>query len=127
MGSISLDMSQRNAAKGNVSLIRFSLRRELFIWADPDEILFIKSADHYVKTLLLHNSVKTWAIRHSTLKELFLLLEGDHFIRLNKFYVINKRWVSYIEETEKIIYLQDGFPIYCEHSISPFILSIFRH
>jgi DNA-binding LytR/AlgR family response regulator len=108
------------------AMLKFSVKRESFIWVDPDKILFIKSADHYVKTLLLHENSRKWTTRHSTLKEILAELMTDQFIRLNKFYVINKKYVSHIDEVAKVIYLQDGFPVLFEHRISPFILSMFR-
>lgn len=106
-------------------LIRFAIKRESFIWVNPEAILFIKSADHYIKTLVQHENKKTWVIRHSTIKEISLLLNGNNFIRLNKFYVINKIYVSHIDECAKIVYLKDGFPISLTHRVSPFILGMF--
>ena len=108
------------------ALIRFAINKELFIWIQPEEILFIQSADHYVKTLVQHENRKKWTIRHSTLKEILPLLGNYNFIRLNKFYVINKNCVSHIDEGVKTIYLEDGFPIPLIHRISPFILNMFR-
>jgi DNA-binding LytR/AlgR family response regulator len=108
------------------ALIRFAINKEMFIWIQPEEILFIQSADHYVKTLVQHENRKKWTIRHSTLKEIIPLLSSYNFIRLNKFYVINKNCVSHIDEQVKTIFLEDGYTIPLVHRISPFILNMFR-
>jgi len=109
------------------ALIRFMDKRESFIWIRPGEILFIKSADHYVKTLVQHGNIKKWTIRHSTLKEILKLLTQNDFIRLNKFYIINRNFISHLDENAKTIYLLDGFPISITHRISPFILGMFQY
>lgn len=106
--------------------LRFFLRKESFVWVSPEEVIFIKSADHYVKTLIAFENNRRWTTRHCTLKEIFLELARDQFIRLNKFYIINKDHVSHIDEPAKIIYLDDGFPIIYEHRISKFMCSIFN-
>jgi DNA-binding LytR/AlgR family response regulator len=118
--------SKNHVNEKDPALIRFAVNKEMFIWIQPEEILFIQSADHYVKTLVRHENRKKWTIRHSTLKEILPLLGNHNFIRLNKFYVINKNWVSHFDEELKTIYLEDGFPIPLIHRISPFILSMFR-
>lgn len=108
----------------DLPLIRFASIKENYIWVQQEEILFIKSADHYVKTLVQHQNIKKWVIRHSTIKDIFLLLNRNNFIRLNKFYVVNKNQVSHISDCAKIIYLKDGFPISMSHRVSPFVLNM---
>ena len=36
----------------SIEFIRFEEKKERYIWAHPDEICFVKSADHYVKSLI---------------------------------------------------------------------------
>src|SRR5665213_1638862 len=49
--------------------IRFEEKKEQYIWAHPDEICFVKSADHYVSSLIQCGMEKKWASRHCTIKE----------------------------------------------------------
>src|SRR5258706_16275913 len=73
----------------STQLIRFEEKRERYIWAHPDEIIFVISADHYVKSLIKCGKQMKWMSRHSTIKELLAILSADNFIRLNKFYLLN--------------------------------------
>src|SRR5689334_19258804 len=70
-------------------LIRFEIRKENYCWVEPEKILFATSADHYIKSLIQHGIQKKWMIRHSTIKDLLGMLNNDHFIRLNRFYLLN--------------------------------------
>lgn len=103
-------------------LIRFEIKREQYSWIHPDEIIFVISADHYVKSLINMGKEKKWMIRHATLKELIVGLPRQNFIRLNRFYLINLNFFSSIKEG--IIYLNDGFAIPAPHRISPYILAL---
>jgi DNA-binding LytR/AlgR family response regulator len=103
-------------------LIRFEVKREQYCWIHPDEIIFVISADHYVKSLINLGKEKKWMIRHATLKELIVDLPRQNFIRLNRFYLINLNFFSSIKE--RIIYLNDGYTIPVPHRISPYILSL---
>ncbi len=101
--------------------IRFEEKKEQYIWAHPNEICFVKSADHYVKSLTQCGVEKKWLSRHCTLKELIHVLPPDNFIRLNKFYLLNRNYFSNINENEKLLYLNDDFSIPILHRISPYI------
>lgn len=103
------------------SFIRFEERREKFVWAHPDEIYFVKSADHYVKSLIQQENNKKWMSRHSTLKELLAILPVKNFIRLNKFYLLNLDHFSHIDHTERVLYFNDNTSITIPHRISPFL------
>ena len=107
-------------------LIRFEVSKESFIWVQPDEIRFVKSADHYVNALIQNGSDMKWMIRHSTVKDLLLLLPVTHFIRLNRFYVINRKHFSHIDSRKKLLFLLDGNSIPITHHISPFLLNPLR-
>jgi DNA-binding LytR/AlgR family response regulator len=107
--------------------IRFEEKKERYIWAHPNEICFVISADHYVKSLIKCGNQKKWMTRHSTLKELFDILPADNFIRLNKFYLINQNYFSRVNESEKILYLNDNFPIPVPHRISPYVLHLLNN
>ena len=107
-------------------LIRFEERKDRYIWADPDKIIFVKSADHYVKSLIKCGREKKWMTRHSTLKELLYILPEDNFIRLNKFYLLNVNYFSHINENEKIIYFKDDFSIPIPHRISPYLRHLLK-
>jgi DNA-binding LytR/AlgR family response regulator len=107
-------------------LIRFEEKKDRYIWANPDEIIFVKSADHYVKSLIKCGREKKWMTRHSTLKELLDILPEDNFIRLNKFYVLNLNYFSYINENEKIIYFKEDFSIPVPHRISPYLRHLLK-
>ena len=117
--------SQKVAGPGS-ELIRFEERKEIYIWVEHKEILFVKSADHYVKSLIQHGNQKKWVIRHCSIKDMLAILTHKDFVRLNKFYIINRNHLSYINEIEKILYLDDGFPIPVPHRISHFIIDMLK-
>lgn len=108
----------------HTGLIRFEEKRESYIWATPDQVLFVKSADHFVMALIQCNDQKKWAIRHSTLKEMHAILHYSQFIRLNRFYLLNRNHFLYINEKDKLLYLDDDFCIPVPHRISPFVLAL---
>jgi DNA-binding LytR/AlgR family response regulator len=103
------------------SFIRFEERREKFILAHPAEIYFVKSADHYVKSLIRQGTEKKWMSRHSTLKELLAILPAENFIRLNKFYLLNLEYFSHIDHTSRVLYFNDNSSVAIPHRISPFL------
>jgi DNA-binding LytR/AlgR family response regulator len=107
-------------------LIRFEEKRGVYIWVKPEDILFVKTADHYVKTLIQQGNQKKWAIRHGTLKDLLTLLTHDHFVRLNKFYLLNPKHFLRSSENQRGIYLQDDFFIAVPHRISPYVLELLK-
>lgn len=105
----------------HASFIRFEERREKFIWAHPAEIYFVKSADHYVRSLIKQGQEKKWMSRHSTLKELLAILPVKNFIRLNKFYLLNLDYFSHIDHTNHVLYFNDNSSITIPHRVSPFL------
>jgi DNA-binding LytR/AlgR family response regulator len=107
-------------------LIRFEARKENYCWVEPEKILFVTSADHYIKSLIQHETQKKWMIRHSTIKDLLGILKQAQFIRLNKFYMLNLDHFSHIDEDEKILYLDDGYSISIPHRISPFMINMLK-
>jgi len=107
-------------------LIRFEEKKETYNWVEPEKILFVKSADHYVKSLIQHGDQKKWMIRHCTIKDLLAILSYDHFVRLNRFYILNTDHFSYLNEREKTIYLDDDFSIPVPHRISRYILELLK-
>ena len=104
-----------------VCYMRFESKREKFAWIQPEEICFVKTADHYVKALVRNQSQLTWMTRHSTLKELLQLLPPGKFIRLNKFYLLNLSFFSHFNEKQKILYFKNDVSIAIPHRISPFV------
>jgi DNA-binding LytR/AlgR family response regulator len=106
--------------------IRFEEKKEKYIWAHPNEICFVISADHYVKSLIKCGNQKKWMTRHSTLKELLDILPGRIFIRLNKFYLLNLNYFSHINEIEKLLYFKDDSSIAIPHRISPFLRHLLK-
>jgi DNA-binding LytR/AlgR family response regulator len=120
-GFITINRSLKIADSGK-ALIRFDEGRESWLWVQPESILFIKSADHYVKTLIQYEEQKKWTLRHSTLKDLLPLLNSNYFIRLNRFYIVNRSRFSHVDHREKTLFFKDGFFIAVSHPISPFIL-----
>ena len=116
--------SQATRVGKAIELIRFEEKKECYIWVHPDEIIFVKSADHYVKSLINCGKQKKWMIRHCTLKELFFALTPGNFIRLNKFYLINRNHFSGINE--KTLYLNDDFSIPVPHRISRYVLDLLK-
>ncbi len=109
------------AANSDEELIRFEEKKERYVWTRPEEIIFVKSADHYVKSLIKCGGEKKWVTRHSTLKDLLVLLPQDIFIRLNRFYLLNRNYFSHFNENEKKLYLIDDFCIPISHRISPYL------
>jgi len=104
------------------ALIRFEEKKESFFLAEPTEILFVHSADHYVRALIKQQGTTKWMTRHCTLKCLHQLLPQKEFVRLNKFYVLNRRYFSHIKESERKLFLTDGTIIPIPHRISRFII-----
>lgn len=107
-------------------LIRFQEKKERYYWAQPDDIIFVKSANHYVRSLVQCRTQKKWMNRYCTVKEILTMLPTDSFIRINRFYIINRKYFSHIDENEKLLYLDNGFSISIPHRISPFILHLLR-
>ncbi len=120
-------INNKDAIAVNNKLIRFEEKKECYIWVYPDEIIFVISADHYVKSLISCGKQKKWVIRHCTLKDIFASLSQDNFIRLNKFYLINRNYFSYINENKNVIYLNDNFPIPVPHRISRYVLDLLKN
>lgn len=118
--------SVMNGNRGN-GLIRFEVKNGHFCWVCPEEIMFIISADHYVKSLIRNGKQTKWAIRHCTIKDILAILPIPNFIRLNRFYVLNSSQFSHIDEVSKIIYLQDRTSIPIDHRISPFIIGLLKN
>ena len=110
----------------NLAFIRFEEKKDKFVWAHPDEIYFVVSADHYVKSLIKCGNQKKWMSRHSTLKELIDVLETATFMRLNKFYLLNRDHFSHIDENKKLLYFIDGSSIAIPHRISPFLCHLLK-
>ena len=117
---------QTGTLPGGLDSIRFEEKKEKYIWVHPDEICFVKSADHYVKSLIKCGNQLKWTSRHSTLKELLVILPTDDFIRLNKFYLLNRNHFSHINEKEKLLYFNDDFTIPIPHRISPYLLHLLK-
>ncbi len=107
-------------------LIRFEVRKESFIWVHPDQILFVKSANHYVSALVQNGSDKKWVTRHSTLKEFLVSLTIGNFIRLNRFYAVNRKHFSHIDFHKKLLFLMGGTSIPVIHRISTFIIETMK-
>ncbi|PWT75855.1 MAG: hypothetical protein C5B59_07840 [Bacteroidetes bacterium] len=122
---LSVNRSLKIASSG-AQLIRVLDKKQSYIWVEPNAILFVKSADHYVKTLIQDEQQKKWALRHSTIKDLLPLLSGGEFLRLNRFYIINCQHFSHFDRNKKMIYFKDGFSILISHAISPFVLNAFH-
>ena len=118
--------TKTDLSPNSTEFIRFEEKREKYIWAHPDEICFVKSADHYVKSLIKCGNQKKWLSRHSTLKELLDILPGGIFIRLNKFYLLNLDYFSHINECEKILYFNDNSSVAIPHRISPFLRHLLK-
>lgn len=109
-------------AESGTALIRFEKGRESWLWVQPESIFFIKSSDHYVKTLVQYENQKKWTLRHSTMKDLLPILNNKYFIRLNRFYIVNRSQFSHVDQRGKMLYFKDGFSIIVSHGISPFVL-----
>lgn len=121
-----LNNGKRIAASGT-DLIRFEEKKERYIWAHPDEIIFVQSADHYVKSLIDCGRQKKWMHRHCTIKELLTNLSSNNFIRLNKFYLLNRYYFSHINTREKMLFIDSETYIHIPHRISPYILGLLKN
>ncbi len=125
--NFSSPVSKVQEENSNEELIRFEEKKEQYIWTKPEEIIFVKSADHYVKSLVKYGAEKKWVSRHSTLKDLFVLLPQDIFIRLNRFYLLNRNYFSHFNENGKKLYLTDDFCIPIPHRISPYLCHLLNN
>jgi DNA-binding LytR/AlgR family response regulator len=105
----------------SLEVFRFEEKKERYTWVKADEIYFVKSADHYVKSLIKCGDQKKWMSRHSTLKEMIEVLPPENFVRLNKFYLLNLNYFSHIDQTENILHFNDSSSIPVDHRISPYI------
>jgi DNA-binding LytR/AlgR family response regulator len=122
----SISITNENDETLSDSFIRFEERREKFIWAHPAEIYFVKSADHYVRSLIKQGKEKKWMSKHSTLKELLAILPVRNFIRLNKFYLLNLDYFSHIDHTNRVLFFNDNSSIAIPHRISPFLYHLLK-
>ena len=120
-----INTSTDTPSKGE-ELLRFEERRGVYLWVKPEDILFVKSADHYVKSVVQHGSQKKWAIRHGTLKGLLSILTHDHFVRLNKFYMLNLNHFLRTNENQNRIYFDEEFFVAVPHRISPYVLELLK-
>ncbi len=111
----------------NITFIRFEEKKGKFVWAHPGEIYFVVSADHYVKSLIKCGNQKKWMSRHATLKELSDVLDTGTFMRLNKFYLLNRDHFSHIDENEKLLYFDDNSSVAIPHRISPFLCHLLKN
>jgi len=118
--------SKRNVPTTSDDLIRFEGKKDEYRWVAPNEICFVQSADHYVKSLIKCGLQMKWMSRHSTLKELLDLLPDENFIRLNKFYLLNRLHFSHLNESTKLLYFNDTTCIAVPHRISPYLCHILK-
>jgi DNA-binding LytR/AlgR family response regulator len=124
--SIGLHHSAKNVSAlftASLPVIRFEEKKEQYFWAEPDQICFVGSADHYVKALINNGKQKKWMSRHCTIKDLLGILPTGDFIRLNKFYLLNRNHFAGINEAEKILFVDDNFAIPVPHCISKYVLN----
>lgn len=124
--SLAIISNTKDMLVTNTEFIRFEEKKEKYTWAHPDEIYFVISADHYVKTLINCDNNLKWMSRHSTIKEMLTILPVKNFIRLNKFYLLNLNCFSHINECEKLLYFTNGFSITIPHRISPFLRHLLK-
>jgi len=113
-------------AESTIEFIRFEEKKESYTWANPGEIYFGISADHYVRTLINCGNKMKWMTRHSTLKELLAILPEGDFIRLNKFYILNLNYFSHINVRQKRLYFNNDFSTAIPHRISPFLSHLLK-
>ena len=118
--------NKNELVSANMDFIRFEEKKDKFVWAHPDEIYFVVSADHYVKSLIKCGDQTKWMSRHSTLKELIHILGTTTFMRLNKFYLLNRHHFSHIDEHKKLLYFNDGSSVAIPHRISPFLCHLLK-
>ena len=123
MLSSAINTNQKMAAE----LVRFEEKKERYIWVHPDDICFVKSADHYVKSLIKCGKQKKWVICHCSIKKLLATLPPNNFIRLNKFYLLNRNHFSGFNENEKTLYLDSDFSISIPHRISRYVLDLLKN
>ena len=124
--ALSVSIRRTEVGNSHTGLIRFEERKERYIWTLPGVIVFVKSADHYVNSLIKCGMQNKWMWRHCTLKELLNILPPDNFIRLNKFYLLNRDHFSHINENEKKLYFNDGFSVPVPHRISPYLRHLLK-
>lgn len=110
----------------STGLVRFEEKKEHYVMVHPDKIMFVISADHYVKALIQCGNQDKWMTRHCTIKELHATLSTENFIRLNKFYLLNRNYFSGIDERGKKLYLLNDFSVPVPHRISRFILDMIK-
>ncbi len=103
-------------------LIRFQVKNETFIYVKPQNVLFAEASDHYVKALISTGKEEKWVIRHCTLKELLLLLSQKSFIRLNRFYLVNKDRIVCLAIQERYILFDSNSKVLLKHHIDAYML-----
>jgi len=125
-GAFVIPSTKNNPVKDDVMFIRFEEKKEKIVWAHPNEIYFVVSADHYVKSLIKCGDQTKWMIRHSTIKDLLDILPVGNFVRLNRFYLLNTDHFLHIDENEKLLYFTDSSSIAIPHRISPFLCHLLK-
>jgi hypothetical protein len=125
-GKKSFTINSSDTPSEGAEMLRFEEKRGVYLWVKPEDILFVKSADHYVKSVVQHGNQKKWAIRHGTLKGLLSTLTHDHFVRLNKFYMLNLNHFLRTNENQNRIYFDEEFFVAVPHRISPYVLELLK-
>jgi len=105
-------------------LLRLEKKDRNHVWIKIDDILFAESNDHYVNILVLENNEVVNMTRHTSLDALTKLVGNTKFIRVNRFYLLNRNHIKEYREEEKLLLLSGNYSLKLKHSIHPVVRKI---
>lgn len=105
-------------ASGRPDLLRLFVKRGVYAYARPKDIILIESCDHLVKIHLAFNYKTKTAIRNDTLKDFLFQLPQNLFLRVNRFCAINAERLSGGNYEEQILEFDFGIVVRPKHAIS---------
>jgi hypothetical protein len=83
----------------------------------PDNILMIRSFDHWIYASVEFKKSIYEVCRHCSLGDILLVLEDEDFKQVNKFYILNTRRLTSISEADKSVTFDMNITINLEHKI----------
>lgn len=101
--------NDRNEGNGNLAVISFlDTNGELRLSVKRANLLYIESADNYVRIWYLNKGVVTSFMLRNTLKAMEEAFEGTNVLRCHRSYMVNFEQVKVIRREKDGIYLEFG-------------------
>ncbi len=92
-------------------------KKSKYIWVHYDNILFANTFEDKIQAVIQYESKKIWGIGHCSMKDLIKHLPDQKFLRVGKFYMINRQHfdAAYDEERNSLAF--DDLTIFLEHKL----------